>query len=367
MSVLNLQKDMNSILDENMQPNYNSMNVNAVLTLSNTFIKNFDVLGKVGEMLKLNWLKDLKLNDKTLKFNISNGVLTMLDSVNLDMGKGAYMKLSGSSKLNQTIAYGGRMVIPRELFGKANEALNKWKALAANKNWNLDVAKDIPIDISIGGTFMKPEVKLGLQSMKNSLIDPLKNQVISKAKDEGNKKLQEYLAKAQMQADRIKAEAKHRADQIRAAGQKSGDSIRNETARRTDKLRDEAKVRAYNLKQEGETQKQSVITKANEEVDALVAQAQPQGPIAVLAAKKTGEKIKAEALIKANRVQADYDAKINTANKTANDNIDKVQGEGNLRAKQVEDQANEKASRVEAEANTKADEIMREAREKGQL
>ncbi len=365
--VFDAKIDMNSILDENMQPNYNSMNVNAVLTLSNTFIKNFDVLGKVGEMLKLNWLKDLKLNDKTLKFNISNGVLTMLDSVNLDMGKGAYMKLSGSSKLNQTIAYGGRMVIPRELFGKANEALNKWKALAANKNWNLDVAKDIPIDITIGGTFMKPNVKLGLQSMKNSLIDPLKNQVINKAKDEGNKKLQEYLAKAQIQADRIKAEAKRRADQIRAAGQKSGDSIRNETARRADKLRDEAKVRAYNLKQEGETQKQSVITKANEEVDALVAQAQPQGPIAVLAAKKTGEKIKAEALIKANRVQADYDAKINTANKTANDNIDKVQGEGNLRAKQVEDQANEKASRIELEANTKADDIMREAREKGQL
>ena len=52
--VFDAKIDMNSILDENMQPNYNSMNVNAVLTLSNTFIKNFDVLGKVGEMLKLN-------------------------------------------------------------------------------------------------------------------------------------------------------------------------------------------------------------------------------------------------------------------------------------------------------------------------
>jgi len=125
--------EMNSILDQNMQPNYNSMNVSAVVKLSNTFIKNFDVLEKAGNLLNINWLKSLKVEDKSLRFNINEGVLSMLDSVNLNLGKGAFMKLSGSSRLNKNIAYGGRMVIPRELFGKANDVLNTWKNLAAKR------------------------------------------------------------------------------------------------------------------------------------------------------------------------------------------------------------------------------------------
>ncbi len=359
--------EMSSTLDEGMQPHYNSMNMNADLSISDAVITKLDVLTKIGEVLKIDPLKNIELKNGSIRFKISNGVLRTLDSVKLNLGKGAMMKLSGSSNLNTSIDYGGRISIPRELFGKSNDVLSSWKNLAAAKNWDLEMAKTIPVDLGITGTFLKPDVKVSLHSIKNSVLDPLKTQVIEKAKEEGNKKIEAYLAKAQIKADQLKSEAKRRADQIRSVGKKSADSIRKVTAKETDKLRKEAKERSLNLKKEGDLEKERIIAKANKEVDDLLAQAAGKGPIASMASKKAGEKIKEKAALEASKIKKKYDRRVDDINKKANSQISEVQNQGNKKATQIEEESSKKGDKLESEAKVKADKIMDEAREKSKL
>ena len=359
--------EMNSTLDEGMQLQYNSMNMNADLSISDAVITNLDVLTKIGKLLKIEPLKNVKLKNGSLRFNISNGVLTMLDSVKLNLGKGATMKLSGSSNVNTSIDYGGRMSIPRELFGKSNDVLSSWKNLAADINWDLEIAEAIPVDLGISGTFLKPDVKVSLHSIKNSVLDPLKTQVIDKVKEEGNKKIEDYLAKAQIQVDQLKSQAKRRADQIRTVGKKSADSIRKTTAKETDKLREEAKKRSLNLKKEGDREKDKTIAKANKEVDDLLAQAAGKGPIASMASKKAGEKIKEKAALEAEKIKKKYVLRVDDLNNKANVQISVVQNQGNIKATQVEGEASKKGDKLEDEAKVKADKIMDDARKKSKL
>lgn len=341
--LFNAGMDMSSILNERMQPNYNSMNVKGFVSVTDGFIKDLDVIKEIAAQLKIAKLQNLNLKNQVLKFEIKDGILKMLDSLTLPLGNGILLKLSGNSLLNQTINYAGYLKVPRELFGKANSVLDGYIKQASQKNWNLNVEKMIPIDIAIGGTFLKPKVALGLRGFKNTIVNSLKEQGEKIVKDEANKHIQEALQKAKEQADAIKKAAKEQADKVRAEGKLRANQVRDETKRRAEELRSE-----------GEKQKNRANEEAQKQIDVLLSQA--KDPIAKIAANKAAERIKKESAKKIDGIQQEYNSK-----------IAKAEQEGNNTAQKAEEEANRTADRIEMEANQKAEKILKEAEEKATI
>ena len=55
--LFNANIDMSSILNEKMQPNYNSMNVTGDIQLTDAVVKGLDILNQMGSLLKVDWLQ----------------------------------------------------------------------------------------------------------------------------------------------------------------------------------------------------------------------------------------------------------------------------------------------------------------------
>lgn len=341
--MFNAKIDMSSILDAYMQPNYNSMNVNGEVSFTDAAVKNLDVLKQIGKQLKVDWLQNLQVKNQQFRFQIKEGVFKLLDSLVLPLGQGATMKLAGMTKLDQTMNYGGWIKIPRKALGQANTVLDGWTKQASAKGWNLTVQEMIPVDLAIVGTILKPEVKVSLKGFAQNTAQQLKDQGTAIVKDEANKKLQEALAKAQVQADKVVAEAKKRADQIRAEGKSAADKVRNET-----------KTKADQIRAEGDKAAQKVIDEANKQAAAVEAKA--TNPIEKAAAKKAADKIRAEGVKKAESVKGEFYLRAR-----------QTEDEGNKRASQIEAEAEKRALQVEDKARSEAEQIMKDAEAKAKL
>lgn len=338
--MFNASIDMNSILNENMQPNYESMNVNGTLSFTEAAIKNLDILHQIGNQLNVKWLEVLQIKNQMVKFQIKEGVFSLLDSLTLPLGNGATMRLAGQSKLDQTINYGGWIKIPRALMGQGNKVLDGWISQAAGKGWDLKVSDMIPVDLNITGTFLKPLVSVSLKGFAQNTVQNLKDQGTQIAKDEANKKLQEALAKAQVQADKVKSEAKSRADQVRNEGKQAADKVRAETKNGADAIRKQGDAAYDRIMAETET-----AAKAAED------------KILVPAIKKAaGDKVRNEGKKKADAAKGEFYLKATQS-----------EDAGNKKAQQIEKEANNKADGIESAANAEADKIMKDAEAKAKI
>jgi len=258
----------------------------------------------------------------------------------LPLGNGATMRLAGQSKLDQTISYGGWIKIPRKALGAGNKALDGWIKQAGTKGWNLNVEEMIPVDLSISGTFLKPKVSVSLKGFAQSTVQSLKDQGTQIAKDEANKKLQEALALAQTQADKVKAEAKKRADQVRQEGKQAADKVRAETQNASAAIRKQGDAAYDRIMLETEN-----AAKAAED------------RITIPALKKTaGDKVRKEGQKKAEAAKNELYLKAKQTDDA-----------GNKKAQQLEDEANKKANEIETKANEEADKIMKDAEAKAKV
>lgn len=341
--LVNASIDMNSILDQHMQPNYNSMNVNAVFSFTDNAIESLDALKQIGRQLNVNWLEKLQLKNQTVKFRIQEGMLKLIDSLVLPVGNGAVMKLGGYSKLDQTLNYGGWIKVPRKLMGSANNVLSGWEKQAAAKGLNLNLAETIPVDLGIGGTFTKPDVKVSLKGFAQSTAKGIKEAGKEVISAEAEKKRQQALAEAQKRADQINAEAKAQADRLRAEGKRNGDKIRGE-----------GKLRGDQIRAEGDKAAQKITDESNAQISALETKA--TDPISKAAAKRAGDKMRAEAQKKAEATKGEFYLRAR-----------QTEDEANKRAGQVEGEANRNADKIEQEAREKADRVMKEAEEKSKI
>ncbi len=341
--LINANIDMSSILNEKMQPNYNSMNVSGMVSFTDAAVKNLDVLNQIGAQLKVNWLQNLKLKNQILKFQIKDGIFKLLDSMIIPLGEGATMKFAGITKLDQTISYGGWLRIPRKALGAANTVLDGWVKQASTKGWNLNVEQMIPVDLMIGGTVLKPKVDVSLKGFQKAFVDNIKDQGKEIAKNEANKQISEGMKKAQAEADRLKAEAKEKADKVRAEGKRLGDIARNEGKNAANKTRDE-----------GDKAYQRIKDEANKQADAVVASA--SNPIEKQTKKILADKMRKEGEKKAQDAKTEFYRKAET-----------LENQGNSKGDQAEAEANKRADEIEKVANDKADKVMKEAEAKSKL
>ena len=102
-------------------------------------------------------LKDMKVKDMTLDFTIKDG---RVETKPFDIKMGDYtLNLSGSTGLDQTIDYSGKVKLPASVG---------------------NISKLMTLDLKIGGSFTSPKVSVDTKSMANQAVEAVADEAISK-------------------------------------------------------------------------------------------------------------------------------------------------------------------------------------------
>lgn len=254
-------------LDTKMSPILSSLSGHGVFKTNSVAFSGFPPFMKLGEVLKIEQLKNLTLDNVNADYEFKDGRIALRNPVKVKVGKSINADITGSTGFDQTIDYNWKMAVPTELFGsQANTVVAGLLGQAnAAAGTNLNVPKIINVNVGFGGTITKPTIKTNMKSDGKSAVENVKEQVVTAVKDKANEEAQKILADAQAQVAKLKADAQAAADKIREEGYAAAD-------------------------------------KQLEEV---------KNPLAKVAAKKVAEAAKKEVDKKAQKVLDDTDAKCN--------------------------------------------------------
>lgn len=228
-------------LDSQMSPVLNSLQGNGSLSTKDLSLSGVKVIDQIADAVKKPDLKDIQVKDMKLDFTIKDGRLET-QPFDIKMGE-TVLNLSGTTGLDQTIDYSGKIKLP---------------ASAGS------IAQLTTIDLKIGGTFTSPKVSLDTKSMANQAVDVVKDKAI----EEIGKKLGVDLGDAQKQKDalveaaknagtKLVEEAQKQADALvekagsnplkKLAAQKAGEALVKEAQKQSDKLTQEAEKKGDDL------------------------------------------------------------------------------------------------------------------------
>ena len=161
----NLQID--TPLDENMSPVMKKVQGSGNLSTKDLSLSGVKFIDQVADIVKKPSMKEIEVKDLNLGFEIKDG---RVNTQPFDLKLGDYtMNLSGSTGLDQTIDYTGKITLPS---GGIGSALGT-------------------VDMTIGGTFTSPKVGIDMASLaKNAAEQALKGIVggDNKESESGEKK-----------------------------------------------------------------------------------------------------------------------------------------------------------------------------------
>ena len=148
---------INTKLDDTMSPVIPSMTSNGSLTTKEVSLDSVKVIQKVADILKNPSLKSTRVKDMKVEFTIKDG---RVNTKPFDIKLGDYkMNLSGSTGLDQTIDYTGKIDIPQSL-GK--------------------VSKLGTVDMTISGSFTSPKVSIDLEALARNAAKGAAEEAVSK-------------------------------------------------------------------------------------------------------------------------------------------------------------------------------------------
>lgn len=176
-------------LDEQMSPVMNTLNGSGSLSTKDLGLGNVQIINLVADIVKKPALKDTKVKNLNLDFTINNGRVTTKP---FEVKLGDYvMNLSGTTGLDQTIDYKGKITLPASAGA---------------------VAKLGTVDMTIGGTFTSPKVGIDMESLAKQAAQQAASGLVDKLlggkKENANGEAVDSTAtpsKAEQTKDAIKA------------------------------------------------------------------------------------------------------------------------------------------------------------------
>lgn len=139
---------LNTLLDEKMSPVTSSMVGNGNISTKDLSLSGVKFIDQVADIVNKPSLKETKVRDLSIDFTIADGRVTTQP---FDLKLGDYtMNLSGSTGLDQTIDYKGKITLPASL-GNA--------------------VKLGTVDMNIGGTFTSPKVSIDMESLAKNIAE----------------------------------------------------------------------------------------------------------------------------------------------------------------------------------------------------
>lgn len=228
-------------LDSMMTPRYATMNGEGGLSTSNVSISGIRALDRIADATKQEGLKNIEVKDLTvIHFTIREGRINT-KPFDIKMG-GTTLNLSGSTGIDQTIDYTGKMTLPE----------------------STGIGKYTTLDLKIGGTFSDPKVSLDTKSMVNQAVKT----ATSEALEAVGKKLGVDISNAEKQRETLIAEAQKAGERLVAEAQKQADNLTAQAKNRIAQVA--AKVAGKKLVEEAQKQADALVAKATAEGDKLV-------------------------------------------------------------------------------------------------
>lgn len=144
-------------LDQTMSPLLETAQGNGSLSTKNLVLSGVSAIDKIADAVNKPELKELKVKDLNLDFTIKDG---RVETKPFDIKMGDYnLNLSGTTGLDQTIDYSGKVKLPSSAGS---------------------IASLTTFDLKIGGTFTSPTVKVDAKSMANQALQSVGEQVLDK-------------------------------------------------------------------------------------------------------------------------------------------------------------------------------------------
>jgi len=241
---------MTAPLGSDFMPVLDALTAQGNLDSKDVQISGSPVLEGLATTLKNESLKNLKVKDLSLPFNISGGRVTT-KPFNLSFGDGT-MNLQGSTGLDQTIDYSAVVKLSGKL---ANAYLNN-------------------VPVKIGGTFTQPKFTVDAKGAANEVLGNLAGKITGEEgslTEQATAKANEEIEK---QAEKLRTEAKEAGDKLIAEAEKQGQKLIDEANKTSNPLAKVAAVKAAEasakkLKDEAQKQADKLQQGAEEQIGKL--------------------------------------------------------------------------------------------------
>ena len=218
-------------LTSDMGVDYDSCNATGVIRSENINIRNIEAFDMLANAVNNEKIKNFNAKDVKISFEIKSGRL-YTQPFDLKLGD-ITMNLSGSTGLDQSIDYTGKIALPAKTTGGV---LNN-------------------LSLKIGGTFSAPKVSVDVKEAAKEAVTNVVNQQLQKLTGSEN--------------------------------------LNEEFERQAAKLREEAEKAGQKLVDEAKKQKENLVGKANNALGKIAAE--KSGDALVKAAEQQAEKLKNEA------------------------------------------------------------------------
>lgn len=235
-----LQMDLKTKIDEQMAPVLNSVDAHGQISSASIRLQNIKALDALAKALNSDKLKVIEAENVLIDFAIQQGRITT-EPFDLKMGK-TKMTLSGSTGLDQTIDYQAKVTLPE---GAAGGVLST-------------------VGVGIGGTFSKPEIKLGLKEAAQEAVKNVLDEQVQKLT--GSESLSAEIEK---QAEKLRAEAAEAGAKLVAAAEAQRDKLVEEAAKKGKLAEIAAKAAGDKLVKEAQKQSDNLVAKAEEQIAKL--------------------------------------------------------------------------------------------------
>ena len=232
-----LAMNLETALDATMSPVMNSVNAHGQLSSASIRLQNIGVLDALAKALNSDKLKLIEAENVLIDFAIQDGRITT-EPFDLKMGS-TKMTLSGSTGLDQTIDYTAKVTLPE----------GATKGLLST------------INVGIGGTFTKPEIKLGLKEAAQEAVKHAVDEQVQKLT--GSESLSAEIDK---QAENLRQEARRAGEKLVAAAEEQSAKLVSEAAKKGKLAEIAAKAAGDKLVKEAQKQADNLVAKAEEQI-----------------------------------------------------------------------------------------------------
>jgi len=264
-------ENLNVSLNENMEPDLNSIDAYGVIKTNNVIISGYEPFNKLADALKQDKFKTINIQNLNLSYRIKQGRM-IFEPFTTKVNQ-IQTTISGSTGLDQTIDYKWAMEIPRSMFG--NSANNAMSGLLQQLNQkagtNVQLPEKINLDILFGGTVTKPTIKTSMKEIGQAAQEEIKEQITQALTEKADEEAQKILAEAQQQVDKLKAEAQKQAEQIKQEAYKQAEELENKGANPLEKMAN--KKLAEQIRKEADRKAKKIIDETSAKCDKIMADA----------------------------------------------------------------------------------------------
>jgi vacuolar-type H+-ATPase subunit H len=276
--------NVEGILDQNMEPIYETMQGRGSLSSDEVVLKGGEFLEKLSNTLKAPSLKEQRIQDLDATFVIDDGKVTTTPfDVKIDA---MTANVSGWVSFDEKIDYLMKMKIPRkELGGDFNKMAEGLLGQAnAFLGGNMSLGEYINMNVTIEGDLYDPAIKPAFAGMEDG-ESSVKEQVTETIKEEVDKQIDNAKEELSKQADELLADAQKKADKLVNEAEKAADDLRKEADKQADKLVKDAKnplakagakIGADQLRKQADNQGDKLVAEAQKQADKIMADARKQ-------------------------------------------------------------------------------------------